>query len=182
MTRFLTVAAICAALAVVGCGGDDDSSDQDADGSASAATTEESKSQGGGGGRKDGGGGTDKGSGGGSGSVVEVTGSQYGQILIDSDGRTLYSFDKETTDRSECFGACAEAWPPFYTEGEPRAGKGVDQRLLGTTDHEGRDLVTYNGHPLYYYVNEGPNEVLCQNVEEFGGLWLVVEPGGDPIQ
>jgi predicted lipoprotein with Yx(FWY)xxD motif len=184
MTRFLTVAAICAALAVVGCGGDDDSSDQDADPSASAATTEattteESKSQGGG---KNGGGGKEKGSGGGSGSVVEVTDSQYGQILIDSDGRTLYSFDKETTDRSECFGACAEAWPPFYTEGEPQASKGVDQELLGTTDHEGRDLVTYNGHPLYYYVNEGPNEVLCQNVEEFGGLWLVVEPGGEPIQ
>ena len=51
----------------------------------------------------------------------------------------------------------ADAWPPFYTKGEPQAGKGV-QDLLGTTDHEGKDLVTYDGHPLYYYVNEGPNE------------------------
>ena len=68
------------------------------------------------------------------------------------------------------------AWPPFYTKGEPQAGKGVKQDLLGTTDHEGKDLVTYDGHPLYYYVNEGPNEVLCQGVEEFGGLWLVVLP------
>ncbi len=42
--------------------------------------------------------------------------------------------------------------------------------------------MTYNGHPLYYYVDEGANEVLCQGVDEFGGLWLVVDPGGDAIQ
>ena len=178
MTRFLAIAITGAALAIAGCGGDDDSSDQDVDASAATTTTEASKSKGAGG---DDGGEKDA-AGGGSGSVVEVTGSQYGQILVDSDGRTLYAFDKETTDRSECFGACAEAWPPFYTDGEAQAGKGVDQGLLGTTDHEGKDLVTYNGHPLYYYINEGPNEVLCQGVEEFGGLWLVVDPGGDPIQ
>jgi predicted lipoprotein with Yx(FWY)xxD motif len=178
MMRFLAIATTCAALAIAGCGGDDDSSDQDVDASAAATTTEASKSQGAG----SDGGGKKEASGGGSGSEVEVTGSQYGQILVDSDGRTLYAFDKETTDRSECFGACAEAWPPFYTDGEPQAGKGVDRGLLGTTDHEGKDLVTYNGHPLYYYVDEGPNEVLCQGVDEFGGLGLVVDPGGDPIQ
>ena len=58
----------------------------------------------------------------------------------------------------------------------------MKQDLLGTTDHEGKDLVTYDGHPVYYYVNEGPNEVLCQGVEEFGGLWLVVAPSGEVIQ
>jgi predicted lipoprotein with Yx(FWY)xxD motif len=175
----LTLLSCIAALAIVaGCGGDDDSSDGDVDASATTTTTEASKSQGAG----SDGGGENETSGGGPGSVVEETGSQYGQILVDSDGRTLYAFDKETTDRSECFGACAEAWPPFYTDGEPQAGKGVDQGLLGTTDHEGKDLVTYDGHPLYYYVDEGPNEVLCQGVDEFGGLWLVVDPGGDPIQ
>jgi predicted lipoprotein with Yx(FWY)xxD motif len=181
MKRFLAIAVTLTALAVVaGCGGDDDSSSDDGEASATTTTTTEpSKADAGGGG-----GGAEKqvSGGSGSGSVVEVTDTEYGEILIDSDGRTLYSFDKESTDRSECFGACAEAWPPFYTEGEPQAGKGVKQDLLGTTDHEGKDLVTYDGHPLYYYVNEGPNEVLCQGVEEFGGLWLVVAPSGEVIQ
>jgi predicted lipoprotein with Yx(FWY)xxD motif len=179
MKRFLAVAITLAAFAVVvGCGGDDDSSSEDVEASATTTTaTEESKAHaGGGGGQKQASGGA------GSGSVVEVTDSEYGEILVDSDGRTLYSFDKESTDRSECFGACAEAWPPFYTKGEPQAASGVKQDLLGTTDHEGKDLVTYDGHPLYYYVNEGPNEVLCQGVEEFGGLWLVVAPSGEVIQ
>jgi predicted lipoprotein with Yx(FWY)xxD motif len=182
MKRLLAIVVTLAALAVVaGCGGDDDSSSDDGKASATTTTTTEASNAGAGGG---GGGGAEKQASGaaGSGSIVEVTDSEFGKILIDSDGRTLYSFDKESTDRPECFGACAEAWPPFYTKGEPQAGKGVKQDLLGTTDHEGKDLVTYDGHPLYYYVNEGPNQVLCQGVEEFGGLWLVVAPSGEVIQ
>jgi hypothetical protein len=31
---------------------------------------------------------------------------------------------------------------------------------------------------LYYYAHEGPGEVRCQNVDQFGGLWLVVRPSG----
>jgi predicted lipoprotein with Yx(FWY)xxD motif len=167
MTRLLAIVAMSILLGLAGCGGDDDSSGEDAD---APATTTASKAP-----KPDNAG--DPG-----GLVVEVTDSEYGQILVDGDGRTLYAFDKETTDRSECFGACAEAWPPSYSEGRPRAGRGVKHELLGTTDHEGKQLVTYNGHPLYYYIDEGPNEVLCQGVDEFGGLWLVVDPSGDPIQ
>lgn len=176
MARFSTILATCALLAIgAGCGGDDDSSDEMA-GAATTTTTETPKEKSGGGS------GDAKQADAGSGSLVDVGDSEFGQILTDSDGRTLYAFDKETTDRSECFGACAEAWPPFYTKGTPRAGKGVDQKLLGTTEHEGKELVTYNGQPLYYYVDEGPNEVLCQGVDEFGGLWLVVDPRGEAIQ
>ena len=167
MIRLLAIVATFILLGLAGCGGDDDSSREDADMSAATTATKPSKPDNAG----------DPG-----GLVVALTDSEYGQILVDGDGRTLYAFDKETTDRSECFGACAEAWPPSYSEGGPRAGRGVEQDLLGTTDHEGKQLVTYNGHPLYYYIDEGPNEVLCQGVDEFGGLWLVVDPSGDPIQ
>jgi predicted lipoprotein with Yx(FWY)xxD motif len=170
MKGALAFTATVAVVALAGCGGDDSSDDV-----AATTTTEESKAAG-----SDGGG--SKPDAKADGSLVDVGDSEFGKILVDDEGRTLYAFDKETTDRSECFGACAEAWPPFYTKGEPQAGKGVDKGLLGTTDHEGKDLVTYDGHPLYYYVDEGPNEVLCQGVDEFGGLWLVVDPSGDAIQ
>lgn len=170
MKGALAFTATVAVVALAGCGGDDSSDDV-----AATTTTEESKAAG-----SDGGG--SKPDAKADGSLVDVGDSEFGKILVDDEGRTLYAFDKETTERSECFGACAEAWPPFYTKGEPQAGKGVDKGLLETTDHEGKDLVTYDGHPLYYYVDEGPNEVLCQGVDEFGGLWLVVSPQGDPIQ
>ena len=52
--------------------------------------------------------------------------------------------------------------------------------LLGTTRRRrGRLQVTYNGWPLYYYVGDRrAGQILCQNVREFGGLWLVVRPSG----
>ena len=42
----------------------------------------------------------------------------------------------------------------------------------------GERQVTYAGRPLYYYVNEGPGEVRCHNVNLNGGLWWVVGPDG----
>lgn len=29
--------------------------------------------------------------------------------------------------------------------------------------------------------DEPPGQVLCHNVDEFGGLWLVIEPDGEPV-
>ncbi|MEZ5123765.1 MAG: hypothetical protein R2736_19705 [Solirubrobacterales bacterium] len=91
-------------------------------------------------------------------------------------------FAKETNGRSDCYGACAEAWPPVLTDGEPRAGSGAGARLLGTTRrHDGTTQVTYAGRPLYYYVDDPPGQLLCHNVSEFGGLWLAVRPSGDAV-
>jgi predicted lipoprotein with Yx(FWY)xxD motif len=114
---------------------------------------------------------------------VKVRKTDYGRILTDGKGRALYLFDKEKTNRSECYGACARAWPVFYARGEPKAGKGLSQKLLGTTRRaDGRQMVTYNGHPLYYYVTDTqPGQVTCQNVVEYGGKWLVVAPSGKAI-
>jgi predicted lipoprotein with Yx(FWY)xxD motif len=43
--------------------------------------------------------------------------------------------------------------------------------------------VTYNGHPLYYYVTDTePGQITCQDVVEFGGTWLVVDPRGNAIR
>ena len=119
------------------------------------------------------------------GKTVKVMSSRFGRILVDGRGHTLYLFTRDKgSDRSRCYGGCADAWPPFYTEGKPRAGSGVKAGRLGTTRRRnGRTQVTYNGHPLYYYVDEDePGEILCQNVEEFGGLWLVVSPQGNAIR
>ena len=73
------------------------------------------------------------------------------------------------------------AWPPVYTSGRPRARAGVDADLLGHRPKRrgGRRQVTYNGHPLYYYVTDTrPGQITCQDVTEFGGTWLVVDPAG----
>ncbi len=115
------------------------------------------------------------------GTRIATAGSDFGEILFDGTGQAIYLFDKETSAHAECYGPCAEAWPPVLTSGQPRASGNVKMRLLGTTSRtDGTTQVTYAGQPLYFYAHEGKRQVLCHNVSEYGGRWLVLTPGGDP--
>lgn len=115
------------------------------------------------------------------GTVITTSGSDYGTMLFDATGQAIYLFDKEATSTSRCYGPCADAWPPVLTAGAPRARGETQADLLGTVRRmDGSLQVTYAGHPLYFYAHEDKHQVLCHDVEEFGGLWLVVTPGGDP--
>ena len=115
--------------------------------------------------------------------TVTVGESAYGRILFDPDGYALYGFTADPTGESVCDGDCAAAWPPYLVEGELRVPAGVDPSLLGTTERaDGGVQLTVAGQPVYYYVGDrNPGDVFCQNVEEFGGLWLVVRPSGDLV-
>jgi predicted lipoprotein with Yx(FWY)xxD motif len=110
--------------------------------------------------------------------TVDVHPSRYGPILFDGRGFVLYAFTKDAKGRSACSGACAAAWPP-YLASRPVAGK-----LLGTIRRGGGKLqVTYAGRPLYHYVGDrSPGQILCQNVSEYGGLWLVVRADGSLVR
>ena len=116
------------------------------------------------------------------GTEITVGSSQFGEIVFDAKNQAIYLFDAETTSEPECYGDCAAAWPPVLTEGEPVASGAAKQKLLGTTKRDdGSTQVTYAGQPLYYYAHEGPGQVLCHNVSEFGGLWLVLDANGDAL-
>jgi predicted lipoprotein with Yx(FWY)xxD motif len=117
------------------------------------------------------------------GPVITVRASQYGPILADRGDHTIYLFTRDRSPASTCYAACAAAWPPVLTRGAPgRAGRLPG--ALGTTGRrDGARQVTYDGHPLYYYTGDvSPGQILCQNVDEFGGTWLVVSPGGNPVR
>lgn len=108
----------------------------------------------------------------------------YGTILTDGAGRTLYIFTRDRQGPSRCFGACATAWPPLLTRGAPRAVRGADPRLVGSVRRRGGTRqVTYRGRPVYFYVGESKaGQVLCQDVFEFGGRWLIVRPSGRAVR
>jgi predicted lipoprotein with Yx(FWY)xxD motif len=117
------------------------------------------------------------------GTTVNVRSTSLGKILVDSRGRTLYLFEKDTGSKSTCSGACASAWPPFRTSGTPKAGSGVTASLLGTTTRsDGNDEVTYNGHPLYYYAgDQKAGDTNGQDLNQFGAPWYVLSPAGNKI-
>jgi predicted lipoprotein with Yx(FWY)xxD motif len=115
----------------------------------------------------------------GKGTTITTADSEFGAMLFDEAGQAIYLFDKETTQRPDCYGDCAAAWPPVLTSGMPQGTGATRGDLLGTVERDdGSMQVTYAGHPLYYYAHEEPGQVLCHDVEGFGGLWLVVTPDG----
>jgi len=108
--------------------------------------------------------------------TVAVQSSRFGPILFDGRGYVLYAFTRDPRGSSRCSGACAAAWPPYHARGALRAGKGARASLIGRTRN---GQVTYAGRPLYYYVGDRrPGQILCQDVFEFGGRWLVVRGNG----
>lgn len=114
---------------------------------------------------------------------VNVAPSRLGRILVDSKGITLYDFPPDRGTTSVCYGACAALWPPLITKGKSIAGPGVRASLLGTTKRkDGKLEVTYNGHPLYYFVSDRkPGQTTGQGVNQFGGPWWVISPAGKEI-
>jgi predicted lipoprotein with Yx(FWY)xxD motif len=115
-----------------------------------------------------------------SGTEIITADSEYGPMLFDASGQPIYLFTAEAGTRPGCYQECAEAWPPVLTAGRPTAAGDVRAGLLGTTRREdGGTQVTYAGHPLFFYAHEGKYQVLCHDVEEFGGTWLVVQPDGN---
>lgn len=104
-----------------------------------------------------------------------------GEILVDSEGRTLYDFHKDEGTTSSCYGACAGAWPPLLTEGEPQAQGPADRGMLGTTKRkDGTVQVTYAGHPLYTYAgDQQPGEANGNDIDQFGAEWYALQPNGE---
>jgi predicted lipoprotein with Yx(FWY)xxD motif len=169
MQNWIAIAGISLALVIAGCGGDDDTEQVDA---ADASAAEEQPSE------PERPAGRDQPPG----TEISTSRSQLGETLFDGDDQAIYYFEPERTSEPRCYGSCAEAWPPVLTEGEPKASGDARQRLLATTERrDGSVQVTYDGRPLYYYADEGPGELRCHNIHHEGGLWLAVQPDGDPV-
>lgn len=116
---------------------------------------------------------------------VSTRSTRFGRILTDARGFALYLFTRDGRGPSRCYGACARAWPPLLTRRRhPTAGGRAQGSKLGAVRRAGGRLqVTYRGQPLYHYVGDTrPAVVLCQGVEEFGGVWWVVSPRGYAIR
>jgi predicted lipoprotein with Yx(FWY)xxD motif len=105
-----------------------------------------------------------------------------GEVLVNSEGRTLYAFSGDS-ETPTCGGACAKAWPPLLAEnGEPQPSNGTAAARLGTVERtDGSKQVTYSGHPLYSYSGDKtPGEANGNGESAFGGTWSALKANGEP--
>ena len=120
---------------------------------------------------------------GGATATVGVSNESLGNILVNSQGRTVYLFTRDSGAMSECSGACAVNWPPLLATGKPTIGSGANAALISTTSRSGgAKQVTYNGHPLYLFKGDsGPGDTNGQGLNAFGGSWYALSPAGDKV-
>jgi predicted lipoprotein with Yx(FWY)xxD motif len=119
-----------------------------------------------------------------SGTAVATGHTSLGTVLVAGPKHmTVYLFEADKGTTSNCSGACAQAWPPVTTTGEPKAEGGAQAADLGTTTRsDGTKQITYKGHPLYYYVSDqSSGETTGQGVKSFGAAWYVLNPQGKKI-
>src|SRR6266705_3136963 len=112
---------------------------------------------------------------GGSTVTAKTIGSQ--QVLVDSQGMTLYWFAIDTPTKSNCSGQCATYWP--VVKGPLTAGSGVTGTLGTITGSDGTKQATYMGHPLYTYVGDSaPGQNKGNGLNISGGLWYEMTVSG----
>jgi predicted lipoprotein with Yx(FWY)xxD motif len=118
--------------------------------------------------------------------TLGVADNGLGAMLVDSQGRTLYLFARDTGTKSTCTGACLTYWPPLKANGKATAGTGAKMSLVTTftaaRQADGTNQVVYNGHLLYLYAGDAsPGDENGQNINAYGGIWHAVTPSGDAI-
>jgi predicted lipoprotein with Yx(FWY)xxD motif len=117
------------------------------------------------------------------GSAISIRTTPLGGTLVDANGRTLYLFAGDRTNVSRLSGAGLSVWPRFIATGLVKASNGAQAAKIGTiTSPSGIRQVTYNGHPLYYYVGDSaPGSTRGQGLNQFGALWYVLGPAGNAV-
>lgn len=118
------------------------------------------------------------------GTQVTTTSGSLGVFLVDDQGRTLYMFDADPEGTSGCYDACATAWPPLTTTGDPTAaGEAETAELSTATRTDGTTQVLYGGHALYTYGQDtAAGQTTGQGLTQQGGMWWVVGVDGSPIK
>lgn len=101
---------------------------------------------------------------------AKIADTDKGKALVDAQGMTLYTFDKDSSGKSNCYDKCAANWPPLMA---PAGAKAMgDWSVVQRTD--GGAQWAYKGMPLYGWVKDTkPGETTGDGV---GGAWHIAKP------
>jgi predicted lipoprotein with Yx(FWY)xxD motif len=158
-TSIVTTVLAAGVVVLSGCGSDDDGGDTSSAGTTSAPASSSAVEE----------------------AELRTADTDLGNIVVDSEGMTVYVFDSDTPDSGEssCTGGCLEAWPPVVTESDSPSVDGVTGEVGTITRDDGTKQVTLDGWPLYYWQDDAaPGDTTGQAVQD---VWWVVSADGTKI-
>ena len=91
-------------------------------------------------------------------------------VLTAENGMTLYTFDNDTKNKSNCDGGCADSWPPYAAKaGDAAPGEGFT--MIKRADGSGQ--WAKDGAPLYFWAgDQAPGDTTGDGV---GGVWHIAK-------
>lgn len=102
-------------------------------------------------------------------------------IVVDGEGKAVYVYTRDNpgATTSACTGGCASLWPEVTSAGAPTL-QGVTGKIGSITGVDGKQQITVNGMPIYYYAKDtAPGQVNGQGV---ANVWYVIGADGAMIQ
>ncbi|MGI9279409.1 MAG: hypothetical protein ACR2PX_07240 [Endozoicomonas sp.] len=108
--------------------------------------------------------------------TVKLYNSGQKRFLVDSQNRTLYTFDKDQQNKSNCYGDCAVQWPPAYVNADLTKGGINNIKASGGFSIVKRNddsyQWAYQGQPLYrWFKDKAPGETTGDGVKN---VWHIV--------
>jgi predicted lipoprotein with Yx(FWY)xxD motif len=105
-----------------------------------------------------------------------------GTILVTSQGYAVYMFAIDSAGKSNCDATCLKFWPALTGTPSAASGANLPGKFGTITGTGGITQATYNGHPLYLFVEDKkPGQVNGNGVNTSGGLWYALNPSGNKI-
>jgi predicted lipoprotein with Yx(FWY)xxD motif len=102
-----------------------------------------------------------------------------GAIVVDDQGRTVYTLTDAAGKALPCEGSCLEAWPPVLLVAGTEASGGRDVKGVATVSLPEGEQVTIRGLPIYTFAGDaGPGDANGEGIESFNGVWRVVKVSG----
>jgi predicted lipoprotein with Yx(FWY)xxD motif len=115
-------------------------------------------------------------------STMSVSGA--GNALVDSKGDVLYTNNQDSGSKIACTGSCASIWVPLAAPagGKPTSDDASVQAKLGVVKSPGGgSQVTFDGKPLYTFVQDSPGEATGNGfMDSFNGTsftWTAASAG-----
>lgn len=107
---------------------------------------------------------------------VKLASGANGNFLVDEKEMSLYTFDKDTSAMSNCYGDCEAKWPVFSaTISTDNVANGIDATKFDSiTRDDGNPQSTYNNQPLYYFAGDTKaGDTTGDNVKDVWHLVIV---------
>ncbi|MFD9302839.1 SCO0930 family lipoprotein [Streptomyces sp. NPDC060048] len=115
------------------------------------------------------------------GALSVATDAELGKILVNSEGRTLYRFDKDSAwpMKFGCLDACLETWKPAAAVDKEKVS-GIAPELVGSVKRpDGSEQLTIDCWPVYLFSGDtAPGQTEGHGKQ---GLWFAVNDAGKKV-